>query len=190
MLIVDVNALLTVDLEDFLNEVVVNGTCTANTQHVVGVQSTILQLAALLDDLAITDQQSGVRHGIGAGIAIVSSDDDVQQAALGSLLEADLTADLGDGGHLLGLTGLEQLLHSGKTLGDIAAGQTAGSAVSLDYVVGLLFDEDALITDYQLDSVDTTPFEARKHFANTWYSFARNIISDPTENAILYYMAD
>lgn len=71
-----------------------------------------------------------------------------------------------------------------------AAGQTAGSAVSLDYVVGLLFDEDALITDYQLDSVDTTPFEARKHFANTWYSFARNIISDPTENAILYYMAD
>lgn len=71
-----------------------------------------------------------------------------------------------------------------------AAGQTAGAAVSLSYVVGLLFDEDALVTDYQLDSVDTTPFEARKHFANTWYSFARNIISDPTENAILYYMAD
>ena len=71
-----------------------------------------------------------------------------------------------------------------------AAGQTAGTAVSLAYVVGLLFDEDALVTDYQLDSVDTTPFEARKHFANTWYSFARNIISDPTENAILYYMAD
>ena len=71
-----------------------------------------------------------------------------------------------------------------------AAGQTAGAAVSLAYVVGLLFDEDALVTDYQLDSVDTTPFEARKHFANTWYSFARNIISDPTENAILYYMAD
>lgn len=71
-----------------------------------------------------------------------------------------------------------------------AAGQTAGTAVSLSYVVGLLFDEDALVTDYQLDSVDTTPFEARKHFANTWYSFARNIISDPTENAILYYMAD
>ena len=71
-----------------------------------------------------------------------------------------------------------------------AAGQTAGSAVALSYVVGLLFDEDALVTDYQLDSVDTTPFEARKHFANTWYSFARNIISDPTENAILYFMAD
>lgn len=71
-----------------------------------------------------------------------------------------------------------------------AAGQTAGTAVSLAYVVGLLFDEDALVTDYQLDSVDTTPIEARKHFYNTWYSFARNIISDPTENAILYYMAD
>lgn len=71
-----------------------------------------------------------------------------------------------------------------------AAGQTAGTAVALDYVVGLLFDEDALVTDYQLDSVDTTPIEARKHFYNTWYSFARNIISDPTENAILYYMAD
>ena len=71
-----------------------------------------------------------------------------------------------------------------------AAGQTAGTAVSLAYVVGLLFDEDALVTDYQLDDVDTTPIEARKHFYNTWYSFARNIISDPTENAILYYMAD
>ena len=55
---------------------------------------------------------------------------------------------------------------------------------------GLLFDEDALVVDYQLDSVDTTPIEARKHFYNTWYSFARNIISDPTEKAILYYMAD
>lgn len=71
-----------------------------------------------------------------------------------------------------------------------AAGQTAGTAVALDYVVGLLFDEDALVVDYQLDSVDTTPIEARKHFYNTWYSFARNIISDPTEKAILYYMAD
>ena len=39
---------------------------------------------------------------------------------------ADLAADLGQGGHLLGLARLEQLLNTGKTLGDIAAGDAAG----------------------------------------------------------------
>lgn len=67
--------------------------------------------------------------------------------------------------------------------------QEAGTAVSLNYVVGILFDRDALMSNYRLDRVDTTPLEARKHYRNTWASFARNIICDPTENAILYYMA-
>lgn len=67
--------------------------------------------------------------------------------------------------------------------------QEAGSAVALDYVVGMLFDRDALMSNYRLDRVDTTQLEARKHYRNTWASFARNIICDPTENAILYYMA-
>lgn len=66
----------------------------------------------------------------------------------------------------------------------------AGTNVKLDYVVGLLYDVDAMMIDYQLDDVSTTPEEARKHYRNTWWTFCRNAIYDPTENMILYYMAD
>lgn len=71
-----------------------------------------------------------------------------------------------------------------------ASGQVKGSVVNLDMVVGLLFDEDGLMIDYQLERSDTTPLEARKGYRNIWWSFAKNIISDVTENAVLYYMAD
>lgn len=68
--------------------------------------------------------------------------------------------------------------------------QVAGSAVNLDYVVGMIFDRDALMTSYRLERTRTTPIEARKGYFNTWYSIARNIMSDPTENTILFIMAD
>ena len=53
MLIVDVNALLTVDLQNLLNEVVVNGGSAADAQHVVRVERALLQLAALFDHVAV-----------------------------------------------------------------------------------------------------------------------------------------
>ena len=65
-----------------------------------------------------------------------------------------------------------------------------GTAVALDNVVALLFDEDALAVQYQIDNVTTSPIEARKHYINTWYSFARNAINDYSENAVLFYMDD
>ena len=67
--------------------------------------------------------------------------------------------------------------------------QKAGSAVSIDYVVGCLFDEDAVLAEMQMDRADTPPLEARKHYRNTWNTFAKNSISDPTEKFILFYMA-
>lgn len=67
--------------------------------------------------------------------------------------------------------------------------QKAGSAVSLDYVVGCLFDEDAVLAEMQMQRADTTTLEARKHYRNTWNTFAKNAISDPTEKFILFYMA-
>lgn len=70
------------------------------------------------------------------------------------------------------------------------ASQTAGSQVVLDMVVGVLFDEDALMIDYQLDTALSTPVEARKHYRNVWYTYAKNSICDFTEKAILYYMED
>lgn len=68
--------------------------------------------------------------------------------------------------------------------------QTAGSAVALDYVVGLLFDTDAAMTDFQLDRADSTPLEARKLYRNLWLHIAKNGINDFTEKAILFIMAD
>ena len=68
--------------------------------------------------------------------------------------------------------------------------QTAGSQVVLDMVVGVLFDEDAIMIDYQLDTALSTPVEARKHYRNVWYTYAKNSICDFTEKAILYYMED
>lgn len=68
------------------------------------------------------------------------------------------------------------------------AAQTAGSAVALDHVVGVLFDEDALMIDYQLDTALSTGVEARKHYRNIWYTYAKNSICDFTEKGILYYL--
>lgn len=68
--------------------------------------------------------------------------------------------------------------------------QIAGAEVKLDYVVGFLFDQEACLAELQLENARTTPVEARKGYRNTWNTFAKNMISDPTEKAILYYMAD
>ena len=68
--------------------------------------------------------------------------------------------------------------------------QITGTAVALDYVVGVLYDEDAIMTDFQLDDVNTTPLEARKRYRNTWYAMARNGINDFTEKCILFTMED
>ena len=68
--------------------------------------------------------------------------------------------------------------------------QITGNRVQLDYVVGVIFDEDALMTDFQLDDVNTTPLEARKRFRNTWYAMGRNAINDFTEKAVMFTMED
>ena len=67
--------------------------------------------------------------------------------------------------------------------------QKAGNAVAIDYVVGCLFDEDAVLAEMQLNVARSTPVEARKGYRNTWDTFAKNMISDPTEKFVLFYMA-
>ena len=68
--------------------------------------------------------------------------------------------------------------------------QIAGSTVTLPYVVGLLFDEDAMMVDFQLERADSTPLEARKLYRNLWLTISKNLIGDLTEKQILYIMAD
>ena len=66
--------------------------------------------------------------------------------------------------------------------------QIAGTRVQLDYVLGLLFDEDAIMIDYQFDGAYSTPLESRKMYRNIWYHFKKNIVQDFTENGILFYL--
>ncbi|CAN4038227.1 Arginine-binding extracellular protein ArtP, partial [Dysosmobacter welbionis] len=118
--------MLAVHPQDLLDQVVVHGVSAANAQHLVGIQRTVGQLVAGLDHVAVLHQQAGVRHRVGAGVPVRCGDDDVHQAALAGLFELDRAADLCQSSHPLGLTGLKQFLDTGKALGDVAAGQTAG----------------------------------------------------------------
>lgn len=68
--------------------------------------------------------------------------------------------------------------------------QTAGSTVSLANVVGVIFDDRAVMTDYQLETVATTPLEARKLYRTTWWTFRRNAINNFSHKGVLLYMAD
>ena len=68
--------------------------------------------------------------------------------------------------------------------------QTTGSAVNLTDVLGVVFDTDALMIDYQLEDALSSPVEARKRYYNIWWSFAKNSIQDYTEQGVLLYMAD
>lgn len=62
--------------------------------------------------------------------------------------------------------------------------------VQLDYVLGLLFDEDAIMSNNIFTHVYTTPIEARKGYRNVWFHYRFRSYQDYTENSILYYMAD
>ena len=66
--------------------------------------------------------------------------------------------------------------------------QTVGAAVSLDYVLGVLYDEDAMMTDYQFEGAYSTPIEARKLYRNMFWHYRKNSINDFTENGILLYL--
>lgn len=68
--------------------------------------------------------------------------------------------------------------------------QTKGAEAKIPYVIGILYDVDGMMSDYQLDDAISTPVEARKRYYNIWYSFARNGINDNTENSVIFYMAD
>ena len=65
-----------------------------------------------------------------------------------------------------------------------------GKEVDLGMVVGLLYDRRALATVYMMDSVYTTPFNTKGEYYNTEHHWKMNYIQDPTENAVLFYMAD
>lgn len=70
------------------------------------------------------------------------------------------------------------------------ASQTTGDAVEQSYVLGMIFDEDGIMVDYEMDESAVTPKEARKHYHNIWWTFRKNAINDFTENAVIFIMED
>jgi hypothetical protein len=70
------------------------------------------------------------------------------------------------------------------------AAQTVGARVQLSNVLGILYDRDAMMVDFHLESVESTPLEARKHYRTIWNTINKNPIWDATENFVVFYMAD
>lgn len=68
--------------------------------------------------------------------------------------------------------------------------QVKGAKVQLDYVIGAIFDEDAVMTWYEFEDADATPLEAKKKFWNLIWNFNKSNICDLTEQGCLLYMAD
>lgn len=71
-----------------------------------------------------------------------------------------------------------------------ASGQTTGNRVRLDHVVGMIYDEDALMTDYQMDESYTTPLEARKGYRNIWWHYSKGAINDFSENHCVFILGN
>lgn len=79
-------------------------------------------------------------------------------------------------------------------LEDLIANTTGSSDTAYvfhpDYVLGCLYDKDAVLTDFQFETARTTPVEARKNYVNTWMDFGLGAIGDPTENFVLFIMSE
>lgn len=64
------------------------------------------------------------------------------------------------------------------------------SEVALDYVVGILFDDDAIQSINQFTGAYVTPVNARHLYTNTWMHYKFGAIQDYTENSIIYYLGE
>lgn len=62
--------------------------------------------------------------------------------------------------------------------------------VAIDKVIGMIYDEDAIMTDFQLDRVAMSPLEAAKLYRNSIWHIRRNYIYDATENIVIFVMED
>lgn len=73
---------------------------------------------------------------------------------------------------------------------DVSNGQskTGTSGVTLDFVLGLLYDEEALGVMPQFDYSSVTPFNSGGGYWNMFYHWRFNTYCDYTENAILFVL--
>lgn len=72
----------------------------------------------------------------------------------------------------------------------LSGAQVKGDRVQIPYVLGMFFDRNALMTDYQLESSATTPLEAKKMYRNTFWHVSFGNIDDYSMNAVLLYLEE
>lgn len=68
--------------------------------------------------------------------------------------------------------------------------QKKGDQVNLPFVVGLLFDRDAILTDFHQETAASSPLNPKRMYRNLFWHFSKGAINDPTENSILFFMDD
>lgn len=71
---------------------------------------------------------------------------------------------------------------------DVDGEAKKGNAVKLDYVLGVLYDEEAIGWVNIFESTDTTHMNKRGKYFNTFYHAQMSSFNDSTENAIMYYL--
>ena len=127
VLLVDVNALLTVHGENALRQIILHSFDAGDAQHVVRVQRAVGDGFALADALAMLDLQADrIRNLVLLDLAVVGGDGDVAEGGAVRIVDIDHAIDLADLRHLLRLARLEEFLNTGKTLRDIVARDAAG----------------------------------------------------------------
>ena len=83
-------------------------------------------------------------------------------------------------------------IHVKPTILDVATGESKVSTteVDLDYVLGLLYDEEALGVLNQFEYSSTTPFNSAGGYYNTFMHWRFNSYNDFTENAVLFVLGE
>ena len=144
VLLVDVDALLAVHREDALGQVILNGFDAGDAQHVVRVERAVGDRIAVAHALAVFDLEAdGIRHLVLLDLAVVRGHGDAAERGAVRIVDIHDAVDLRDLGHLLRLSGLEELFDTGKALRDIVAGNTAG--VEGTHVAVLFFGEHLIL---------------------------------------------
>src|SRR6266536_620640 len=125
VLVVDGHTLRGVDLLDLLDQVALRGPDAEHPQHLLGVGHTVDDGLADVDLLAVLDPQArAARHDRLPLLALVRGDRHLD--ALVDLLDGDPAGELRDRRHALWRAGLEQLLDTRQTVGDVLAGDATG----------------------------------------------------------------
>lgn len=74
---------------------------------------------------------------------------------------------------------------------DVATGESkTGDETKIPYVMGILFDEEALGVQPQFEYSATTPFNAAGGYVNLFVHWRFNAYNDFTENAVLFILGD